>query len=57
MFSPMHTCRARNPRQSPFWQCALRHFATFVEIYPHEYQPRLGPLRPVILQVVLKFLD
>jgi hypothetical protein len=28
-----------------------------VELYPHAYQPRLGPLRPVIPQVVHKFLD
>ena len=53
----MHTYRARNPRRSPLWQCAHRHFATFVELYPRDYQPRLGPLRPVIPQVVHKFLD
>ena len=47
----MHLYRARNPRKSPLWQCAHRHFATFVENYPHDYQPRLGPLRPVIPQV------
>ena len=53
----MHLYRARNPRKSPLWQCAHRHFATFVENYPHDYQPRLGPLRPVIPQVPHKFLD
>jgi hypothetical protein len=53
----MQPYRARNPRHSPLWQCARRHFATFLEIYPHDYQPRLGPLRPVIPQVVHKFLD
>jgi len=55
--NPMQTYRARNPRHSPLWQCAHRHFATFVETYPRNYQPRLGPLRPVIPQVVHKFLD
>ena len=53
----MQTYRARNPRRSPLWQCAHRHFAAFVELYPRECQPRLGPLRPVIPQVVHKFLD
>ena len=53
----MQTYRARNPRRSPLWRCAHRHFATFVESYPRECQPRCGPLRPVIPQVVHKFLD
>ena len=55
--SPMHRHRARNPRKSPLWQCAHRHFVTFGQIYPQDYQPRLGPLRPVIPQVVHKFPD
>jgi hypothetical protein len=49
--------RARNPKQSPLWQCVHRHFAEFVEAYPRDYQPRLGALRPVIPQVIHKFLD
>ena len=53
----MQTHRTRNPRRSPLWQCAHRHFAAFVQRYPHDYQPRLGPLRPVISQVIHKFLD
>ena len=53
----MHLHRARNPRHSPLWQCAHRHFAQFTESYPQDYQPRLGPLRPVVPQVVHKFLD
>ena len=53
----MQLQRTRNPRRSPLWQCAHRHFAKFVATYPHDYQPRLGPLRPVVPQVVHKFLD
>ena len=53
----MHLHGARTPRRSPLWQCAHRHFGEFVATYPHDYQPRLGPLRPVIPQVVHKFLD
>ena len=56
-FPTMQLYRARNPRRSPLWQCAHRHFAEFVATYPHDYQPRLGPLRPVIPQVVHKFLE
>ena len=53
----MQLYRARNPKKSLLWQCAHRHFAEFVEIYPQQYQPRFGPLRPVIPQVVHKFMD
>lgn len=53
----MQLYRAHNPKKSPLWRCAHRHFAKFVEIYPQNYQPRLGPLRPVIPQVLHKFLD
>ena len=53
----MHLYRARHPRQSPLWQCAHRHFAAFAQIYPQDYQRHFGPLRPVISQVVHKFLD
>jgi len=45
-FSPMQTYRARNPRRSPLWQCAHRHFATFVATYPCECNPAPAPLRP-----------
>ena len=37
----MRLYHARNPRRSPLWQCAHRHFVTFVELYPHDFQPRL----------------
>jgi hypothetical protein len=53
----MQTYRARNPRKSPLWQCVHRHFDEFLELYPVAYQPRYGSLRPVIPEVVRKFLD
>ena len=34
----MKIYRARNPRKSPLWQCAHRHFTTFLDRYP-EYYP------------------
>ncbi|HPC62329.1 MAG TPA: transposase [Verrucomicrobiota bacterium] len=53
----MQLYRARNPKQSPLWQCAHRHYAEFEEVYPEQYQPRYGFLRPIIPEVVHKFLD
>jgi len=49
--------RARKPKTSPLWQCLSRHFSTFLEIYEECYQTRYGYLRPVIPEVVKKFLD
>ena len=52
----MRTYRTRNPRNSPLWQCAQRHQATFVDRYPETYEPRYGPLRPVVEDVMEKFI-
>jgi hypothetical protein len=38
----MQTYRARNPRQSPLWQCAHRHYDQFEQRYPEHYQPLYG---------------
>ena len=46
------TYRARNPGQSPLWQCAHRHFDEFIDLYPEAYQPHMGALRPIIPEVV-----
>lgn len=53
----MQVYRARNPKKSPLWQCANRHYDQFEEAYPEQYQPRYGRLRPIIPEVVHKFLD
>ena len=39
------------------WQCLSRHFDAFLDAYQERYQPRYGFLRPVIPEVVNKFLD
>ena len=49
--------RARQPKASPLWQCLSRHFDAFLEGYEERYQSRYGFLRPIIPQVVNKFLD
>ena len=49
--------RPRRPRQTPLWQCLSRHFDAFLAGYKERYQPRYGFLRPIIPEVVNKFLD
>ena len=53
----MQVYRARNPKKSPLWQCASRHYDEFEGTYHEVYQPRYGLLRPIIPEVVHKFLD
>ncbi len=53
--SSMQVYRARNPKKSPLWQCASRHYDEFEEMYEEVYQPRYGRLRPIIPEVVHKF--
>ena len=48
--------RPRRPKESPLWQCLSRHFDEFLEAYEERYQPRYGFLRPIIPEVVDKFL-
>ena len=49
--------RARKPQASPLWQCLSRHFDAFLAAYEARFQPRYGYLRPIIPEVVDKFLD
>ena len=49
--------RARKPRASPLWQCLTRHFDRFQAVYEERYQSRHGFLRPIIPEVVNKFMD
>jgi hypothetical protein len=53
----VQTYRARDPKASPLWQCLSRRFDAFLDIYERQYQPRYGYLRPIIPEVVDKFLD
>ena len=48
--------RARRPKSSPLWQCLDAHFDTFLDIYPKAYEHDYGFLRPVIPEVVEKFM-
>ena len=49
--------RARKPKASPLWKCLSAHFDTFLATYEQRYQPRYGYLRPIIPEVVNKFMD
>ena len=49
--------RGRKPKASPLWQCHSHHFDEFLEAYEERYQPRYGFLRPIIPEVVEKFLE
>ena len=53
----MQVYRSRNPKKSPLWQCVHRHYEEFEGAYPEQYQPRYGLLRPIIPEVVHKFLE
>jgi hypothetical protein len=53
----MQAYRARNPKKSPLWQIAHRHYDEFEAAYPEAYQPRYGVLRRTIPEVVHKFLE
>jgi len=53
----MQVYRARNPKKSPLWQWAHRHYDEFEAAYPEAYQPRYGVLRRIIPEVVHKFLE
>jgi len=48
--------RLRKPRASPLWQCLSRYFHAFLAAYEYRFQPRYGFLRPIIPEVVDKFM-
>jgi hypothetical protein len=55
MASPVY--RPRKPKASPLWHCLFRHFDVFLGKYEECYSKRYGYLRPIIAEVVNKFLD
>jgi hypothetical protein len=48
--------RPRLPRESALWQCVQQHFDGFTTEYRASYQTKYGPLRPVVPDVVQRFL-
>ena len=49
--------RPRKPKASPLWQCLFRHFDAFLGEYEECFRKRYGFLRPIVPDVVNKFLD
>jgi len=49
--------RPRKPRASPLWQCLSRYIHAFLAAYEQRFQPHYGFLRPIIPEVVDKFMD
>ncbi|MDA1278415.1 MAG: transposase [Verrucomicrobia bacterium] len=52
--SPVY--RSRRPRQSPLYRLIERYWPEFKRTYRQRYQKRYGPWRPIIDEVIRKFL-
>ncbi len=48
--------RPRRPRESPLYRIIERYFPQFEDMYPERYEKRYGFWRPIISDVVRKFL-
>ena len=49
--------RPRNPERTAFYQLLEQHFDDYVYAYEERYEPKAGPLRPVVRPTVEAFLD
>ncbi len=49
--------RPRRPKDSALWQCLQAHFQEFLQAYPEQYEKKYGFLKPVVEDVVNKYLD
>jgi len=54
---PSGVYRPRKPKASPLWQCLKEHFYWFLVDYPEKYEAKHGFLKPLIEEVVNKFLN
>jgi len=48
--------RPRHPEDSVFYQLFENHFDSYVRAYEERFEPRSGPLRPVVVRSVEEFL-
>jgi hypothetical protein len=53
----MDVYRPRKPKASPLWRCLSAHFYDFVQEYPEKYEKKYGFLKPIVQEVVNKFID
>ncbi|MFH1562357.1 MAG: transposase zinc-binding domain-containing protein [Nitrospirota bacterium] len=49
--------RQRHPKESKFYQIIERHFEEFIRVYPERFENQCGYYRPVITEVIYKYLD
>jgi hypothetical protein len=49
--------RPRHPEQTVFYQLFETHFDSYVRAYEEGFEPRSGPLRPVVVRSVEEFLS
>ena len=49
--------RPRHPEQTEFYQLFENHFDSYVRAYEERFEPRAGPLRPVVVRSVEDFLS
>ncbi len=49
--------RSRQPHKSKLWQCLNNHVEQFINEYPTKYEKEYGKLRPIIEEVVAKYLE
>ena len=52
----LHSYHPRRPRDSPLYKLVNDYFDEFQRSYPERYQERYGFWRPIIGEVVRKFL-
>jgi hypothetical protein len=55
--SPAGIYRPRRPQSSPLYRLLQDHFEALAGIYEERFEHRYGPWRPVVREVVEKFLD
>ncbi|NIS78036.1 MAG: hypothetical protein GTO00_10670, partial [Deltaproteobacteria bacterium] len=54
---PAAVYRPRHPEQTAFYQLFDKHFDDYVYAYEERFEPKVGPLRPVVRPTVEAFLD
>lgn len=49
--------KPRNPKKTGLWQCIDKHFSEFIADYEKNYQKKYGYFRPIIEEVVKKYIE
>ncbi len=49
--------KSRHPKRTKLWQCLHVHFDDYLSHYKEKYEKSHGYLRPIVLEVVKKYLE